>query len=216
MDQFLLSASSNQLFVHQLGLPPSQQNCPQCTTKSEDFWFKSVHQVKMGNCKNITAIGAHNQVKFDPYWPRPKNNMRDHHDHHYREPKNWYLAVWLQFYSHVVLIACSDKTLQIYDTNAQKILRNMGQCHAKPVNKITMVNLAKVSWFCQHFFTLYCIFLCRENLPVLTEVFYNRPIIIYSWPVQSVMEPNFGMFGTKNAFKSLRGPDRISEGCLWE
>ena len=37
------------------------------SSKSEDFWFKSVHQVKMGNCKNITAIGAHNQVKFDPY-----------------------------------------------------------------------------------------------------------------------------------------------------
>ena len=142
MDQFLLSASSNQLFVHQLGLPPSQQNCQQCSSKSEDFWFKSVHQVKMGNCKNITAIGAHNQVKFDPYWPRPKNNMRwgDDHHHHYREPKNWYLAVLLQFYSHVVLIACSDKTLQIYDTNEQKIVRNMGQCHAKPVNKLTMVS----------------------------------------------------------------------------
>ncbi len=70
MDQFLLSASSNQLFVHQIGLPPqssavqtSQQNS---NSQADEFWFKYVHQVKLENCKNITAICAPNQVKMCP------------------------------------------------------------------------------------------------------------------------------------------------------
>lgn len=69
MDQFLLSASSNQLFVHQIGLPTSQQNSGQQSSAAEtsakysdEFWFKYVHQVKLENCKNITAICAPNQV----------------------------------------------------------------------------------------------------------------------------------------------------------
>ena len=64
MDQFLLSASSNQLFVHQIGLP-SQQNSQTLNTKTssmDEFWFKYAHQVKLENCKNITAICAPNQV----------------------------------------------------------------------------------------------------------------------------------------------------------
>ena len=64
MDQFLLSASSNQLFVHQIGLP-SQQNSQTLNAKTssmDEFWFKYAHQVKLENCKNITAICAPNQV----------------------------------------------------------------------------------------------------------------------------------------------------------
>ena len=65
MDQFLLSASSNQLFVHQIGLPSQQKSQTLNTFKSssmDEFWFKYAHQVKLENCKNITAICAPNQV----------------------------------------------------------------------------------------------------------------------------------------------------------
>ena len=65
MDQFLLSASSNQLFVHQIGLPSQQKSQTLNSSKSssmDEFWFKYAHQVKLENCKNITAICAPNQV----------------------------------------------------------------------------------------------------------------------------------------------------------
>ena len=72
MDQFLLSASSNQLFVHQIGLPTAQHyNSSNKTTAvafPEEFWFKYVHQVKLENCKNITAISAPNQVTLVLYY----------------------------------------------------------------------------------------------------------------------------------------------------
>ena len=65
MDQFLLSASSNQLFVHQIGLPSQQKSQTLNSSKfssMDEFWFKYAHQVKLENCKNITAICAPNQV----------------------------------------------------------------------------------------------------------------------------------------------------------
>ena len=45
-----------------------------------------------------------------------------------------------QFYSHIVLIACSDKSLKVFDINAQKISRDLAYCHAKPVSKMLMVS----------------------------------------------------------------------------
>ena len=44
-----------------------------------------------------------------------------------------------QFYSYIVLVACSDKSLRVMDMNAQQILRQIPHCHAKPVTKLVLV-----------------------------------------------------------------------------
>ena len=63
MDQFLLSASSHKLFVHQIGLPQQQQTQQQSTKGSKDeLWFKNAHTFDMDQCKSINSFCAPNQV----------------------------------------------------------------------------------------------------------------------------------------------------------
>ena len=41
-----------------------------------------------------------------------------------------------QFYSYVVLCACSDRTLRLIDLNTQRVTSQISDCHTRPVHKI--------------------------------------------------------------------------------
>lgn len=41
-----------------------------------------------------------------------------------------------QFYSYIVLSACSDKTLRLIDLNSQRVTSQISDCHTRPVHKI--------------------------------------------------------------------------------
>ena len=41
-----------------------------------------------------------------------------------------------QFYSYIVLCACSDRTLRLIDLNSQRVTSQISDCHTRPVHKI--------------------------------------------------------------------------------
>jgi WD40 repeat protein len=54
-DQFLISSSSNFLYIHQIGLAGQSES-----DASENFWFKRSATIEMDNCKTVNTFSAVN------------------------------------------------------------------------------------------------------------------------------------------------------------
>ena len=96
LDNILLSASGNKLFIHNIKLPEKTEKGPDAGGQ-----YKLAKCVTMSECKSITSMSCINQ-----------------------------------FYSFVTLIACSDRSVRVYDVNQAKIVRKINQCHSRSTHTI--------------------------------------------------------------------------------
>ena len=117
-------------------VPPKHPRMSKKVTKIEAevaFFFIEYCQKKWWLYKTFFIIG-----KVFVFWiiflPSKTNGSKARLSESSKPP-----SFFFQFYSHIVLIACSDKSLKVFDTNAQKITRDISQCHGKPVTKMVMV-----------------------------------------------------------------------------
>ena len=108
VDQFLLSASANKVFIHELGLPSQPQQTMVNGSKKKLFnsdqdvcWYNLSKTFKLAGCKYVTDLAAINQ-----------------------------------FFSHLVLCACSDRSLRLIDLNHQTVAREMTSVHQRPIHAV--------------------------------------------------------------------------------
>ena len=62
-DQFLISSSSNSLFVHQIGTGLTGSSEKPVADASEDFWFRRSATIDLDNCKTINTFSAVNEFR---------------------------------------------------------------------------------------------------------------------------------------------------------